>query len=292
LKSKIADANGTLGPWLSSQSQAQRLPKMSAPVAARAATGAWDTDRTILHPGGDDGYAGVIWEQRTASIIGEAARWYSSSATSRCQVAGARPQPTWSCKSISVASWGSPARELVRQLIDRVADTITRWVCRRVLRGPGFGGQLPRELKHLLVEQKMSFNSLSGSTWVSSRATVLSCFIKASKTPWSPSWVCQDRGHAVQVRLGHRYESVTHRSSRELLHGGGTASGPVSFMKGFDAFAGVIKSGGKTRRAAKMVILNIDHPDIEEFIRCKAKEEKKRGRSSMRATMARSTVSL
>ncbi len=65
------------------------------------------------------------------------------------------------------------------------------------------------------------------------------------------------------------------RSSKELLHGGGTASGPVSFMKGFDAFAGVIKSGGKTRRAAKMVILNIDHPDIEEFIRCKAKEEKK-----------------
>src|SRR5204863_8475648 len=65
------------------------------------------------------------------------------------------------------------------------------------------------------------------------------------------------------------------RSSREFLNGGGTASGPVSFMKGFDAFAGVIKSGGKTRRAAKMVILNIDHPDIEEFITCKAKEEKK-----------------
>ena len=65
------------------------------------------------------------------------------------------------------------------------------------------------------------------------------------------------------------------RSSREFLNGGGTASGPVSFMRGFDAFAGVIKSGGKTRRAAKMVILNIDHPDVEEFIWCKAKEEKK-----------------
>ena len=65
------------------------------------------------------------------------------------------------------------------------------------------------------------------------------------------------------------------RSSKELLAGGGTASGPVSFMKGFDAFAGVIKSGGKTRRAAKMVILNADHPDIEEFINCKVEEEKK-----------------
>ena len=65
------------------------------------------------------------------------------------------------------------------------------------------------------------------------------------------------------------------RSSKELLAGGGTASGPVSFMKGFDAFAGVIKSGGKTRRAAKMVILNADHPDIVEFINCKVDEEKK-----------------
>ena len=65
------------------------------------------------------------------------------------------------------------------------------------------------------------------------------------------------------------------RSSKELLKGGGTASGPVSFMRGFDAFAGVIKSGGKTRRAAKMVILNIDHPDVDEFIWCKSKEEKK-----------------
>src|SRR3981081_3873715 len=65
------------------------------------------------------------------------------------------------------------------------------------------------------------------------------------------------------------------RSSRELLAGGGTASGPVFFMKGFDAFAGVIKSGGKTRRAAKMVILNVDHPDIVDFIECKPKEEAK-----------------
>ena len=85
----------------------------------------------------------------------------------------------------------------------------------------------------------------------------------------------EDRGDALQVRFGHRLQPVGIRSSQELLAGGGTASGPVSFMKGFDAFAGVIKSGGKTRRAAKMVILNADHPDIEEFINCKVEEEKK-----------------
>ena len=80
------------------------------------------------------------------------------------------------------------------------------------------------------------------------------------------------------------------RSSKELLAGGGTASGPVSFMKGFDAFAGVIKSGGKTRRAAKMVILNAEHPDIVEFINCKVDEEKKAWALIEPATTARSTA--
>ena len=75
--------------------------------------------------------------------------------------------------------------------------------------------------------------------------------------------------------IGCWLEPVNIRGSMETLSGGGTASGPLSFMRGFDAFAGVIKSGGKTRRAAKMVILNVDHPDINDFIQCKVKEEQK-----------------
>jgi len=87
--------------------------------------------------------------------------------------------------------------------------------------------------------------------------------------------LARTEGRLFKFGSGTGSNLSTLRSSREHLSGGGTASGPVSFMKGFDAFAGVIKSGGKTRRAAKMVILNIDHPDVVDFINCKAEEEKK-----------------
>ena len=134
------------------------------------------------------------------------------------------------------------------------------------------------ELKHLLVYQKASFNT---PVWFNcgfeKHPQCSACFINSVEdTMESILDAGQDRGHAVQVRLRHRARTSRRiRSSRELLAGGGTASGPVSFMKGYDAFAGVIKSGGKTRRAAKMVILNVDHPDIVEFINCKVEEEKK-----------------
>ena len=102
------------------------------------------------------------------------------------------------------------------------------------------------------------------------------CFINSVKdTMQSILELAKTEGMLFKYGSGTGSNLSPIRSSRELLAGGGTASGPVSFMKGFDAFAGVIKSGGKTRRAAKMVILDADHPDIVDFIRCKELEEKK-----------------
>ena len=103
----------------------------------------------------------------------------------------------------------------------------------------------------------------------------LALLLDDGETPESILGLAKTEGMLFKYGSGTGSNLSNIRSSRELLAGGGTASGPVSFMKGFDAFAGVIKSGGKTRRAAKMVILNADHPDVEEFINCKVEEEKK-----------------
>src|SRR5207249_11778908 len=102
------------------------------------------------------------------------------------------------------------------------------------------------------------------------------CFLNSVKdSPDSILTLAKTEGMLFKWGSGTGTNLSSLRSSTEQLSGGGTASGPLSFMRGFDAFAGVIKSGGKTRRAAKMVILNIDHPDIVDFIDCKAKEEAK-----------------
>jgi ribonucleoside-diphosphate reductase alpha chain len=133
------------------------------------------------------------------------------------------------------------------------------------------------ELAHLLVEQKAAFNS---PVWFNCgfepAPQCSACFINSvDDTMESILTLARTEGMLFKYGSGTGTNLSTLRSSRELLAGGGTASGPVSFMKGFDAFAGVIKSGGKTRRAAKMVILNADHPDIVDFVNCKVEEEKK-----------------
>jgi ribonucleoside-diphosphate reductase alpha chain len=174
---------------------------------------------------------------------------------------------------------GAPDRERsVKQLIGRVADTITRWARdQRYFASEDALQSFSAELKHLLVYQKAAFNSPVWFNCGFERAPQCSaCFINAvDDTMDSILTLAKTEGMLFKFGSGTGSNLSSIRSSRELLAGGGTASGPVSFMKGYDAFAGVIKSGGKTRRAAKMVILNADHPDIEEFINCKVEEEKK-----------------
>ena len=174
---------------------------------------------------------------------------------------------------------GTPQRERsVKQLIGRVVDTITRWAREQEY----FASEddllaFSDDLKHLLVYQKGSFNSPVWFNCGFEKAPQCSaCFINSVQdTMESILTLAKTEGMLFKFGSGTGSNLSSIRSAQEVLAGGGTASGPVSFMKGFDAFAGVIKSGGKTRRAAKMVILNAEHPDIVEFINCKVEEEKK-----------------
>jgi ribonucleoside-diphosphate reductase alpha chain len=174
---------------------------------------------------------------------------------------------------------GSLDRERsVQQLIGRVVDTITEWARKQhYFASDEALSAFSTDLKHLLVEQKAAFNSPVWFNCGFEKAPQCSaCFINSvDDTMESILTLAKTEGMLFKFGSGTGSNLSAIRSSKELLAGGGTASGPVSFMKGFDAFAGVIKSGGKTRRAAKMVILNAEHPDIVEFINCKVEEERK-----------------
>ena len=173
----------------------------------------------------------------------------------------------------------SPDRERsARQLIGRVVDTITGWAeAQHYFATPEDLSAFSGDLSYLLLHQKAAFNS---PVWFNcgfeKQPQCSACFINAVEdTMDSILSLARTEGMLFKFGSGTGTNLSPIRSSRELLAGGGTASGPVSFMKGYDAFAGVIKSGGKTRRAAKMVILNADHPDIVDFINCKVAEERK-----------------
>ncbi len=174
---------------------------------------------------------------------------------------------------------GTPERERsVKQLIGRVVDTITGWArAQHYFASEDALMAFSHELKHLLVYQKAAFNSPVWFNCGFEKAPQCSaCFINSVQdTMDSILTLARTEGMLFKFGSGTGSNLSAIRSSAELLAGGGTASGPVSFMKGYDAFAGVIKSGGKTRRAAKMVILNAEHPDIMDFINCKVEEEKK-----------------
>ena len=173
----------------------------------------------------------------------------------------------------------SPEREhSVKQLIGRVVDTITAWGrTKEYFASEDDLQAFSDDLKHLLVYQKAAFNSPVWFNCGFEKAPQCSaCFINSVQdTMESILTLARTEGMLFKFGSGTGTNLSSIRSSRELLGGGGTASGPVSFMKGYDAFAGVIKSGGKTRRAAKMVVLDIDHPDVVDFINCKVDEERK-----------------
>jgi len=201
---------------------------------------------------------------------------------------------------------GTDERETgVRQLVARVAETIRDWGMKDgYFRSSEDAATFHDELVHLLIRQHVAFNSpvwfnvgcdriepkSDATNWHWNATTnqvefgvtgytrpqCSACFINSVRDSLdSILTLAKTEGMLFKWGSGTGTNLSTLRSSTEVLSGGGTASGPLSFMKGFDAFAGVIKSGGKTRRAAKMVILNIDHPDIVDFIECKSKEEAK-----------------
>ncbi|HZR22222.1 MAG TPA: vitamin B12-dependent ribonucleotide reductase [Vicinamibacterales bacterium] len=174
---------------------------------------------------------------------------------------------------------GTPEREYsVKQLIGRVVNTITEWArTQKYFAADADLQAFSDDLKHILVYQKAAFNSPVWFNCGFEKAPQCSaCFINSVQdTMDSILTLARTEGMLFKFGSGTGTNLSAIRSSKELLAGGGTASGPVSFMKGYDAFAGVIKSGGKTRRAAKMVILDADHPDIVDFINCKVEEEKK-----------------
>src|SRR5438445_259223 len=230
--------------------------------------------REGVHP-----YDEVEWELRDSSIRGESGTVFEQK--------GIEVPKVWSQTATNVVAskyfrgkLGSPERESsVRQMVDRVVDTIAQ----AGFEGGYFAGIADRdafadELKYLMVHQHASFNSPVwfniGVDGVPQQASA--CFILSVEDDMHSilDWF-RDEGIIFKGGSGSGVNVSRIRSQRENLSGGGFASGPVSFMRGADSVAGSIKSGGTTRRAAKMVILDADHPDVHEFIWCKAKEEKK-----------------
>jgi ribonucleoside-diphosphate reductase alpha chain len=231
--------------------------------------------REGVHP-----YDEVTWERRTAAIANEKGETVFEQQD--CEVPA-----FWSQMATNVVvskyfrgRLGTPGRETsVKQMISRVVDTIAAWGREgRYFASEADAQVFQDELCHLILHQKMAFNS---PVWFNigvpgSKNQASACFIQSvDDTMESILTLAKNEGMLFKYGSGTGTNLSPLRSAQESLAGGGTASGPVSFMKGFDAFAGVIKSGGTTRRAAKMVILNADHPDVEEFITCKVNEERK-----------------
>src|SRR5688572_31821621 len=230
---------------------------------------------------GQHPYDQVVWERRDARIT----NWKDGSVA--FEQLGVEVPASWSLNATNIlaqkyfrGTLGTSEREWsLKQVADRVVDTITTWGVRDgYFADDAEAAAFSDELKFLIITQRAAFNSPVwfniGVRGVPQQASA--CFILSVDDTMDSilNWY-REEGTIFKGGSGAGINLSRIRSSVENLQGGGTASGPVSFMRGADASAGTIKSGGKTRRAAKMVILNVDHPDIEDFIWCKAVEERK-----------------
>jgi len=264
---------GTRGEMSESESTVEDKPKATIPIARRFTRAGVDVFDTIQ------------WDTRAAKIQGD-------SGDVVFEQTDVEVPSTWSPLATNIVAskyfrghLGTPSRERsVRQLIGRVVRTLRSWGSEGgYFTDADQEAAFADELTSILVTQRACFNS---PVWfnlgvvepdgkvVPQQASA--CFINAVEDSMTSIMdLAKTEAMLFKGGSGTGTNLSTIRSSREKLAGGGMASGPVSFMKGFDSFAGVIRSGGKTRRAAKMVILNADHPDVLDFIRCKSDEEQK-----------------
>jgi ribonucleoside-diphosphate reductase alpha chain len=251
---------------------------------------------------GQTPYDEVRWETRTASIGNDKGAVIFEQRDIEVPADWSQTATNIVASKYFHGKLGSPERETsVAQLVERVVNSIAGWGKKDgYFRSEADGENFRAELTHLMLTQKACFNSpvwfnvgvkeARGYGWVydatagrirklesgQRRPQCSACFIVSVKDSLESILdLAKTEGMLFKWGSGTGTNLSALREEDAVLSGGGRASGPLSFMKGFDAFAGVIKSGGKTRRAAKMVILNTDHPDIEKFIWCKAKEEKK-----------------
>jgi ribonucleoside-diphosphate reductase alpha chain len=228
---------------------------------------------------GEDPFADLEWEHRTAVISDESGNAFFEQKDVEIPKSWSQTATNVVVSKYFRGQLGSERRERsVRQLIGRVADTITAWGEKDgYFESPEEARTFHDELVHLLVNQKMAFNSpVWFNVGVEEKPQCSACFILSVEDTMESilDW-CKTEGMIFKGGSGSGINLSAIRSSQEQLSAGGQASGPISFMRGADSIAGSIKSGGKTRRAAKMVVLNADHPDVEEFIDCKVNEERK-----------------
>ena len=260
-------------------SAARKGKSAGEPSSQRTQRGGLTMARIYTTPGVHP-YDQVTWERRDVVMT----NWRDG--TVNFEQHGVEFPDFWSVNAANIVTTkyfrgavGSPQREWsLKQLVDRVVGVYTETGRKHGYFATDEDAQIfDHELKYALVHQVFSFNSpVWFNVGTSSKAQVSACFILSVDDTMDAilDWY-REEGLIFKGGSGAGVNLSKIRSSKELLSSGGTASGPVSFMRGADASAGTIKSGGATRRAAKMVVLDVDHPDVAEFIETKAREEEK-----------------